>query len=196
MIAHAGKPEFKVEEVIVKKCCNRKMITCFKKVSQVAIEICRDHFISNKSEVQQSQFVIDYMRSHVRDDKSILYSVSGQEVCETCWRLTYGIRLNRFKALLLKFERGVVVAEHGLTGKSIQGEATLRLISWMRSFFGKIADHMPMGNDLHLPSCLTKADVYELAKDDLTQGGLTCCSPSHMYQVWKSEFPNVKIPKV
>ena len=55
---------------------------------------------------------------------------------------------------------------------------------------------MPMCKELHLPSCLTKVDVYDLARDDLTQGGLSCCSASQMYELWKREFPHVKIPKV
>ena len=66
----------------------------------------------------------------------------------------------------------------------------------MRTFFQKVGDRMPMSEAVHLPSCLTKVDIYELAKDDLTQGGLHCCSISMMYEIWKSEFDNVKIPKV
>ena len=181
---------------VVKKCCDSKNITCFKRISQADIEKCRHDLTSRPTETQQNQFVIDYMRYHARNDNRILYSVSGQVVCETCWRLTYGIRLKKFKALKEKFKSGVVIIEHGLTGKSRRSEATLRLISWMRSFFEKIGDRMPMSNDVHLPSCLTKSDVYDLAKDDLTQGDLACCSPSQMYELWKTDFSHVKIPKV
>lgn len=152
--------------------------------------------MSPKKETQQNQFVIDYMKQHVCSDKSVMYSICGQEVCETCWRLAYGIRINRFKALKSKFEHGVVNIEHGLTGKSKISGASLHLISWMRSFFAKIGDPMPMSKDVHLPSCLTKADVYDLARDDLTQGNLVCCSRSQMYELWSDEFAHVKIPKV
>ena len=44
---------------------------------------------------------------------------------------------------------------------------------------------MPMSKIIHLPSCV---DVYELAKEDLTQGGLECCSESTMYDIWKKEL--------
>lgn len=90
----------------------------------------------------------------------------------------------------------VVVIEHGHTGKTRPHESTLRLQSWMRSFFQKVGDHMPMSEAIHLPSCLTKVDIYELAREDLTQGGLQCCSASQMYEIWNKEFKNVKIPKV
>ena len=49
---------------------------------------------------------------------------------------------------------------------------------------------MPMCDEIHLPSCFTKHDVFDLAKDDLTQGGLSCCSPFNLYAVWKTEFPS------
>lgn len=152
--------------------------------------------MSFNSETKQNQFVIDYMKEHAKGDKSVLYTVSGEVVCETFWRYTYGIRYGKFKVLKNKFISGVLTVEHGLTGKLNTSESTLRLLGWMRSFFGKIGDKMPMSDTINLPSCLTKLDVYELARDDLTQGGLSCCSPSHLYEVWKKEFPNVKIPKV
>lgn len=74
---------------------------------------------------------------------------------------------------------------------------TLRVTAWLRSFTDKLGDRMPMSDEIHLPSCLTKADVYELAVDDLMQGGDTHCpSISIFYEVWRSQFPHVKIPKV
>ena len=50
---------------------------------------------------------------------------------------------------------------------------------------------MPAKTQIHLPSCLTKSDVYALAIDDLSQGGLECCKKSTFYQVWHNEFPKV-----
>ena len=192
----SGTPEFTVEELMHKRCCHRKHVTCFRRVSQEAIELCRNELYSGKSKTQQNQMVLGYMRQHSGSNKSLLYCVSGQKVCETCWRLTYGIRYNKFQSLKSKFESSVVLVEHGLTWKTQASEATLRLTSWMRSFFEKVGDRMPMCKELHLPSCLTKVDVYDLARDDLTQGGLSCCSASQMYELWKREFPHVKIPKV
>ena len=55
---------------------------------------------------------------------------------------------------------------------------------------------MPVKTEIHLPSCLTKGDVYALAVDDLSQGGLESCKISKFYQIWQQEFPHVKIPKV
>ena len=98
--------------------------------------------------------------------------------------------------IMLKFQEGVLVAQHGHLGSSRVTAVTLRTTSWMSSFFHKVGDHMPMFCDIHLPSCLTKLDVFELACDDLLQGGLECSSLSQFYSIWSTEFPHVKIPKV
>ena len=191
-----GKPEYAVEELLQKSCCDRKQSTCFKKISQLQIEDCRKRIYFFHSETEQNQYVLDYMRDHAKHDKSVLYTISGQEVCEVCWRLTHGIRYNKFQCLKEKFRSGVVIIEHGLAGKYNTSESTLRLLEWMRNFIRKVGDSMPMSKAIHLPSCLARRDVYDLAKHDLTQGGLSCPSLSHMYELWRKEFPEVKIPKV
>lgn len=79
--------------------------------------------------------------------------------------------------------QGVVVAEHGRLGKSHTKDATIRVISGLRMFVQKVGDQIPASIDVHLPSCLTKADVYTLAFDDLSEGGLDCCKPSTPYRI-------------
>ena len=184
-----------MDDLLSKKCCDKK---CFRKVSHSTIENCREMIGRFSTETQQNQFILDYMKDHARKDQdmSILYTIAGEEVCEFYWRLIYGIRYNKFKSLKEKFRKGVLILEHGLTGKLNTSESTLRMLEWMKSFFLKIGDSMPMSEEIHLPSCLTRTDVYELAKCDLTQGGLSCPSLSYMYELWRKEFSLVKIPKV
>ena len=193
---YLGTPEFPVTELMTKCCCDRKAVTCFKLLSQADIERVRQEFYSCSTETQQTQYLLHYMREHSRGDKSVLYTVAGQEVCETSFRMVYGLRYNRFSSVKARFASGVVVAEHGRLGKSHIGDASIRVTCWLRTFVQKVGDRMPTSTDIHLPSCLTKADVYALAVDDLSQGGLSCCKPSTFYSIWKSEFPHVKIPKV
>ena len=136
------------------------------------------------------------MLQHSQGDRRVLYTVGGQEVCETCFRMVYGFRYNRFAAIKSKFTSGILVAEHGRLGKVETSDASIRVISWLCSFVQKVGDRMPTSMAIHLPSCLTKSDVFTLASDDLCQGGLKCCKLSTFYEIWKHEFPNVKIPKV
>lgn len=176
-------------------CCNRKAVTCFKLLAQSTIEYIRLSIYS-VSEIEQTQVVVNYMVQHSQGDRHVLYTVGGQEVCETCFCMVYGFRRNRFAAIKTKFLNGVLRAEHGRFGRSETSDVSVRVISWLRIFVEKVGDRMPTSMAIHLPSCLTKSDVFALATDELSQGGLKCCKLSTFYEIWKREFPNVKIPRV
>jgi len=55
---------------------------------------------------------------------------------------------------------------------------------------------MPDTAKLHLPSCLTKGDVYEMCVMELQDIGVAPCSKSHFYNLWRTQFQHVAIPKV
>lgn len=176
-------------------CCNKKEVTCFKLLTQATIERIRTSIYS-LSEIEQNQLILNYLLEHSKTDRSVLYTVGGMEVCDICFRMVYGFRYNRFNTVKVKFQSGVVIAEHGRLGRGEISDISIRVISWLRIFVDKVGDKMPTSMVTHLPSCLTKADVYCLAHDDLTQGGLECCKISNFYKIWKQTFSNVKIPKV
>lgn len=176
-------------------CCNRGNVTCFKLLSQNTIEHIRSNIYS-VSETKQTQIILDYMLQHSQGDGHVLYTVGGQSVCEACFRMVYGFRFNRFSSIKAKFQSGVVVAEHGRLGRGKTSNENIRILSWLRTFIDKVGDKMPSSSVIHLPSCLTKADVFSLALEDLSQGGLECCKQSTFYEIWQQNFPNVKIPKV
>ena len=190
-----GLPEYDIVTTITKCCCNHKEITCFKHIAQATIEHLRQQFYK-LSETQQTQHILRYMIDHSQSDACVLYTIGGQKVCESCYRMAYGIRYNRFSSIKDKFLSGVLAFEHGRTGVSQIGDVTVRVISWLRTFVQKVGDKMPTSVDIHLPACLTKSDVYSLAYDDLSQGEMKCCAMSTFYKIWESNFSNVKIPKV
>lgn len=188
--------EFSVTNLMTHHCCNQKVVTCFKLITQATIERIRAAVYS-VSETEQIQLILDYMLEHSQGNGSaISYTIGGQKVCETCFRNVYGFRYNRFASVKKRFNHGVVLAEHGRLGRGERSNASVRVISWLQGFADKVGDRMPTSTAIHLPSCLTKSDVYSLAFDDLTQGGLECCGISTFYEIWQSTFPNVKIPKV
>ena len=190
-----GSPEFPVSDLMTRHCCSKKEVTCFKLITQDTRERIR-HSLYSLSETEQTQLILNYLLEHSKKDKSVLYTVGGQEVCENCFRMVYGLRYNRFNSVKIKFQQGVVLTEHGRLGRGEISDISIRVISWMHMFVDKVGDKMPTSMVTHLPSCLTKADVYSLAHDDLTQGGLECCKISTFYNIWKQNFSNVKIPKV
>ena len=195
IIIYAGKPQYGAEEVIHKSCCNQN---CFHTLSIAEIEEVRSSYYA-RNETQQAQYVVDYLRQHsnMRHGQwQTLFTIAGKTVCKTCWRLAMGIKRSRFVTLLKKFEDGVVQVEHGRSGMQYQQQQTITVVSWMRAFFNKLGDRLPMQDSIHLPSCLTKREVYLLAKEDLTQAGLACCGHATFFALWKDHFPTVTIPQV
>lgn len=95
-----------------------------------------------------------------------------------------------------KFQSGVVLVEHGRQGLRSRKESTIRASVWLQIFINKVGDHMPTDGSTHLPSCLTRSDVYELAREDLSQDGTPVCSRSTFFELWRREFQHVKIPPV
>ena len=195
LILMLGTPQFPVASLMTRHCCSRKAVTCFKLLAQSTIEYIRLSIYS-VSEIEQTQVVVNYMVQHSQGDRHVLYTVGGQEVCETCFCMVYGFCRNCFAAIKTKFLNGVLRAEHGRFGRSETSDVSVRVISWLRIFVEKVGDRMPTSMAIHLPSCLTKSDVFALATDELSQGGLKCCKLFTFYEIWKREFPNVKIPRV
>ena len=117
---------------MTKSCCDRSRVTCFKLLSQHHIESVRYKFYRSSNEVEQTQQIVSYMRHHCRDDRSVLYTVAGQEVCETCFRMVCGIRYKRFWAMKAKFQSGAVIVEHGQFGKGSYSSTTVCVVSWLR----------------------------------------------------------------
>ena len=191
----SGQPEFSTVSLMTRCCCHRKEVTCFKLLTQATIERIRSAVFS-RSETEQTQLILNYMREHSQGDQHVSYTVGGQQVCETSFRMVYGFRYNRFAAMKAKYRSGVLVAEHGRLGRCEISNSNIRVTSWLRAFSDKVGDRMPTSAVIHLPACLTKADVYALANDDLSQGNLRCCSISTFYEIWNRSFPHVKIPKV
>ena len=178
-----GSLQYQPHELMVKKCCNPKRVTCFKNITETNIQQLQMQFYSLPSETDQKQYMLNYFKCHSKSTGSILYTVGGQLVCQTCFRLCYGIRYNRFINMKRTFSDGILQVEHGLQGIPRDTYVVERLVGWLQQFFNKVGDRLPMNSDIHLPSCLTKGDVYDLAVDDLTQGDLTCCSKSSFYSI-------------
>ena len=160
----------------------------------------RSEFFSLSSETAQNQFVIDYLKHHSDCSKSVesvLFTIAGKNVCQQCWRLAYGIKYTRFKGILEKFTQGIIQIEHGLLGRKFSHGHVVRAKTWLDMFINKLGDHMPTDGTIHLPSCLTRSDVYELASEDLSDGGINIvCSKSSFFELWRNEFQHVKIPPV
>ena len=107
-------------------------------------------------------------------------------------------RIDRIAALC---REGVAKVRHRNSGqqRTRQSNKTTEAIAWMGTYFHLVGEHMPDADRIHLPSFLTKRDVYERMTAGLRENGLDereIISLSQFYYVWDTNFPQVQIPEV
>ena len=86
-----------------------------------------------------------------------------------------------------------------LDGKHHSGslmKKTHETIEWIGSYCTQCADKLPDTEKLHLPSCLSARDIYNMCKSDLEKHGEETVSESHFYLIWRTQFSHVVIPRV
>lgn len=67
----------------------------------------------------------------------------------------------------------------------------------MDNFISLMSDKMPDRATVHLPSCLSKLCDYQRKASDLkARGRLKIVSQSQFFDLWKTHFSHVTIPKV
>lgn len=79
---------------------------------------------------------------------------------------------------------------------SFDGQKTNTSRAWMVYYFNGYGEKMPMKNQIHLPSYLTKQKLFDRMKEDLDKKDDVYLSYSRFCRLWKSEFSNVIIPPV
>ena len=64
-------------------------------------------------------------------------------------------------------------------------------------FFALMGERMPDRATVHLPSCLSKLSVYQRMNAEMKERKKTqIISQSQFFQLWKTSFSHVTIPKV
>ena len=84
-------------------------------------------------------------------------------------------------------------------GRSQQRFSSERYLE-AKNFIGELArrcgDHQPDFEEIHLPCSITKSSAYEEYSSEKTAVGQQPLSKQRFLDVWKDNFPHVKIRKV
>ncbi|XP_063964831.1 uncharacterized protein LOC135156392 [Lytechinus pictus] len=67
---------------------------------------------------------------------------------------------------------------------------------WLSKFVDKFGEKLPTNNKIHLPSCLTRGNVYWIMKEEVEEQGGSVCSQQYFFRKWRHEMSHVTIPKV
>ncbi|KAI8496713.1 ATP binding [Branchiostoma belcheri] len=171
---------------------------CCGKLGTERIAKARQSFWQPYSRHKQSLFIKEALRSADRRkevdlDHHYQFSISGFLVCHKAWCTIYGIKKSRFYEVKQMYEAGQDIAPDGRKGMEYKTKKYLVAKEWLAKYAKKFGDDMPNSKNKNLPQCATKKIIFEAYEDD--HWNEETLKESRFLQMWKREFPNLKIPK-
>lgn len=189
----------------VSKPCSKKVVECCKNKCLESFSIkefnsATKHFQS-KSTIEQRQYLLDSIILTSPGGASTSTSVQenfmlyGKPVCKAAFALLLGTSERRLERIKQNVAVGKIT--HGNRGVKRPSNKKVDASAWMNDYFLTMGDHMPDSNRIHLPSFLTKREVYQKMCADLTKVGIKeIISLSTFYELWEKEYSHVLIPEV
>lgn len=185
-----------ISRLLEEPCCRKG---CLKYLSPAEVCQARHHF-SSKTPEEQRQYLLDCETvSSVDSAQPQIFALFGKGLCKKGFALVLDCSTKRLDRVAALLREGVAKVSHRNVGQLRQTTKTTDAIAWMNSYFQMIGEHMPDCDRIHLPSFLTKRDVYERMVAELRENGLDekeIISLSQFYSVWESQFASVLIPEV
>ena len=156
-----------------------------------------EHF-SGLPQMAKKQWILDYFimtSSGEAEHFDTPLLICGKSVCQPLWLSTLGISQSHFYSVRTLFLQGhkQILSQPQCTPTVRTNEA----VAWMDNFVSLMGDKMPDRATIHLPSCLSKLSVYHRMASDLKQRGRSkVVCQSQFFEIWKTHFHHVTIPKV
>lgn len=179
-------------EVVQSYCCKCK---CVENMSITDMRATRERFQS-KTTGEQRQFLVDFLATQKVGER---LSVSGVDICKKAFSMILGCSSRRIDRMISIAQKGQVRLVHGNSGCVRSSEKTDDAKAWMKVFFDSIGEHMPHTKQTHLPSFLTKGEVYQRMISEMEESGIEesgVISRSQFYSLWDLHFSHVVIPQV
>ncbi|XP_062576087.1 uncharacterized protein LOC134237971 [Saccostrea cucullata] len=170
---------------------------CLKHVTSEMMKCMRYRFWTKSYDQRVEWFIDKVKESKCQRGKATFTIDGGHNVCSSCFQLLLKINKNFYYKYFKKATEGKSAASYRNTRGF--GEAREGAILWLQNYEYFHADRMPDNGDMMLPFKTRKIDLYDLYVDEKIQQ-LTISikfaytvSRSAFYEVWKTEFPKLKI---
>ncbi|XP_078610377.1 uncharacterized protein LOC144881295 [Branchiostoma floridae x Branchiostoma japonicum] len=166
---------------------------CCGKLGTDIIRVCRDKFWSYNQD-KQREFIQGALEAGDRrkDGGSYEFSIQGYKICARAWCLAHDAKKSRFYEIVKEYEDGKKVVPDLRNGMKYESRRYLEAKQWLGEYAKKYGDIMPNSNNIHLPQCLQKVDVFNSYLEEMSY-------ENHLQltwfkAMWRKEFPNLKIP--
>jgi hypothetical protein len=164
-------------------CCPNHCNFAFS-ISEI-IQLCFDFVDLNEAELHD--FICNAIKQGTFRGVVFFY-LNSKPVCEKAWCLLLGISRYKYDKA---FDNPNISPIHGNYGTTCQTDTTIKIIAWMRGFFGAHGDSMPTDRIIFLPLYMTKTYVFDRAREKLHKK--IFIANSQFYQLWKENFGDVVI---
>ncbi|XP_071944310.1 uncharacterized protein [Antedon mediterranea] len=152
------------------------------------------------TEYEQRCWILKYFNEHLSTSggaTKICLLVGANKVCAKAWMLVNGIgRSTFYKIRKQAIEGCCYLLPPNFTRKMVYSNSTQQCRAWFIKFCNEYGDQMPTNGQIHLPSTLTKHDVYMHMKDEFELRNEDVCALATFYKFWCVEFKHIVIPEV
>ncbi|XP_062600038.1 uncharacterized protein LOC134261634 [Saccostrea cucullata] len=170
---------------------------CLQHISEEMMKNMRYKFWTKQFE-QRVEWFIDKISESKKNQNSICFQIeSGKTVCGSCFRFLLRMNRNFYYTYLRMANDGKTAAGYRNTRGC--GMAKEGAIVWLQNYQFFHADRMPDNGDMMLPFKTKKRDIYNMYVEEKIEclersviDALTV-SQSAFYDIWKNEFPHLKI---
>lgn len=140
----------------------------------------------------ESNFLLDYFNSSFSG-----YTIFNRHVCSTAYAHALGYSRARFFRLKTMHENGIRNTKIPLISRPIfdQNKRSFAA-SVISNYVNGHCDHLPNADRRHLPSCISLGDIYLEYCSMAPSVNHTPATYQYFADVFRKEFPDVKIPKV
>ena len=121
--------------------------------------------------------------------------ISGKVVCLAVWIATLGLSKSYYYGVRQLFLQGCKRIVSHIHRNPTQ--KTNEAVAWLDNFLSLMGDKMPNRGTIHLPSCFSKLSIYQrLVQEFKDRRKDQIISQSQFFEIWKTHFHHVSIPKV
>ena len=189
------KPCCSKESILEQECCTDG---CLQNFTFKEFNVATEHFQS-KSKDEQRQYLHDsILFSSPSASKSTKerFMLFGKSACRKAFAVLLSTNESRLEHIKQNCGTAVKLV-HGNQGIKRPTSKSLEASAWMKSYFERLGDYVPDSNRIHLPSFLTKREIYQKMHTDLLESGIKdIVSQSTFYELWERDFNHVLTPEV
>lgn len=169
---------------------------CLKHVTEKMMHSMRYRFWK-KSFEQRVEWFIDKIKE--RKHQRFLID-GGHNVCSSCFKLL--LKIN--KTFYYKYYKKALEGNSAASFRNVRGFGKARegAVVWLHNYEYFHADRMPDNGDMMLPFKTRKNDLYDayvaekIKQFEISISSAYTVSRAAFYEIWKTDFPKLKIKQV